>query len=125
VQRPALARKTDPFDGAATDPQAQSAAAAPAAAKPRGGKKLAVFADGDAPAAEAAPSSQGWDTIGSLAERKKENHREPKPWAGETLDGGRRAGGGEPKMAVFRDPVSFPSLPVPPLSPKSYGPRTN
>jgi checkpoint serine/threonine-protein kinase len=108
--RPALAHKTDPFgagaaEGAA-DPQAQVAATPAAAAKPRPGRKLAVFADGEAPA-EAAPSSQGWDTIGSLAERKKENRREPTPWAGETLEGGRKAGAGEPKMAVFRDPVSF------------------
>jgi checkpoint serine/threonine-protein kinase len=116
VRRPALAQRAVPSEGAAADPQASAqsaAAAAAAAAKPRGGKKLAVFADGDAPAAEGAPSSQGWDTIGSLAERKKENHREPRPWAGETLDGGRKAGVGEPKMAVFRDPVSLPSFPCP------------
>jgi checkpoint serine/threonine-protein kinase len=118
VQRPALAQKADPLEGAAVDPQA-AAPAAPAA-KPRAGKKLAVFADGDAPA-EAASSSQGWDTIGSLAERKKENRSEPRPWAGETLDGGRKAGGAEAKMAVFRDPVSL-SLRCPRETPfpKSY-----
>ncbi|KAK8049484.1 checkpoint serine/threonine-protein kinase bub1 [Apiospora phragmitis] len=47
--------------------------------------------------------SKGWDTIGSLADRKKENTMEPKPWAGETLQAGGKKSDG-PKMPVFRDP---------------------
>jgi checkpoint serine/threonine-protein kinase len=107
--RPALAAKTDPFGHSdERDPQAQDrdAAAVAAAARPKNGKKLAIFADGDNEPAKSAPSSQGWDNIGSISERRKENTHEAKPWTGEKLDGGRKIVSGQ-KMTVFRDPVSF------------------
>lgn len=111
--RPALATKTDPSHAAVrpTDPQA---------ARLSGGgglklakSKLAIFSDADAkPSAMASrgPTSKGWDTIGSLADRKKENVMEPKPWAGETLKAGGKKSA-TPKLAVFKDPVSLPSCP--------------
>ncbi|GKT41966.1 checkpoint serine/threonine-protein kinase bub1 [Colletotrichum spaethianum] len=81
-------------------------------AAPKPGKaKMAIFSDTDsAPPALASrgPSSKGWDTIGSLGDRKKENVMEPKPWAGETL----KAGGKKstaPKMAIFRDTLQSKS----------------
>jgi checkpoint serine/threonine-protein kinase len=105
TMRPALVAKTDPF--ASSDPQArdraEAVAAAARAAKPARAK-MAVFSDGTEEPQRTA-SSGSWESLGSLAERKKENTREAKPWAGETLDGGKKVGAG-PKMAVFRDPVS-------------------
>ncbi|KAK6864419.1 hypothetical protein PG995_000947 [Apiospora arundinis] len=89
--RPALAAKIDPFGAAAAaraaaDPQAAPAAASAAgpSAKPKK-NKLAIFSDADAapPVVSAMGSgSKGWDSIGSLADRKKENTMSPKPWAG-------------------------------------------
>lgn len=122
--RPALVAKTDPFAHTTDeqDPQARdrAAAATSAAARPKNGKKMAIFADGEeAPAKSAVvPPGPGWANIGSIADRKKENTHEAKPWAGETLDGGRKlvAGG---KMTVFRDPVSYVCV-YPLYSQKSY-----
>ncbi|WQF78071.1 Putative serine/threonine-protein kinase, active [Colletotrichum destructivum] len=110
--RPALAAKVDPFAAAraaaaaAADPQAPRPSSGVGGAAPKPGKaKMAIFSDTDAappPLASRGPSSKGWDSIGSLGDRKKENVMEPKPWAGETL----KAGGKKstaPKMAIFRD----------------------
>lgn len=109
--RPALAMKVDPFGAAAAssprDPQAQRQSGASRSTKPPKAK-LAIFSDADAKPSVLSTKetgSKGWDTIGSMAERKKENTIEPKPWAGETL----KAGGKKPaaeKMSVFRDAVS-------------------
>lgn len=77
-----------------------------------------VFSDADAAAQQpalgsgsSADGAKGWDSIGSLTERRKENVVEARPWVGETLKAGgkKNVGGsaaGAPKMAVFRDPVS-------------------
>ena len=111
--RLALAAKANPFassnDAPEQQPQ-QPAAPAAGAKKSKSGKpKMAIFSD-----AEAAPASQpalsggptkGWDSIGSLRDRKKENTVEAKPWAGETLKAGKKAAPKE-KMSIFRDEVS-------------------
>ena len=113
--RPALAAKVDPFVAAAAaaarDPQAprQTAGLGGQSSKPARAK-LAIFSDADAAAAAPAMSSRGsgskgWDSIGSLADRKKENTMEPKPWAGETLKAGGKKSSGA-KLAIFRDTVS-------------------
>ena len=93
----------------------------------RGGKKgkLAVFSDegvvadggGSSGVVGAGEGSSGWESIGSLAERKKENTIAPRPWAGETLKTGKtNAGAG--KMMVYKDEVSQPTfLFVDPLKP--------
>ncbi|KAK4152422.1 Enolase, C-terminal TIM barrel domain-containing protein [Chaetomidium leptoderma] len=112
--RPALAAKVDPFAAAvaaaeaARDPQAprQPGGLGGPSSKPAR-SKLAIFSDAGAPPAAPAMSSRGagdkgWDSIGSLADRKKENVMEPKPWAGETLKAGGKKSSG-PKLAVFRD----------------------
>lgn len=111
--RPALAAKMDPFGAVAVarvDPQAPrpTAGVSGGAAKP-GRAKMAIFSDTGADAQPSALSSrgegsQGWDTIGSMKERKKENAPEPKPWVGEKLSAGGKKDAA--KMAVFRDPVS-------------------
>ncbi|KAK3394714.1 Mad3/BUB1 homology region 1-domain-containing protein [Podospora didyma] len=109
--RPALAAKIDPFAAAAAaaaaaDPQAprQTSGVGGPSSKP-GRSKLTVFSDADA-APSAMPArgagSKGWDSIGSLADRKKENVVEAKPWAGETLKAGGKKSSA-PKMAIFRD----------------------
>lgn len=110
--RPALASKTDPFGSSSqpADPQAprQTSGAGGSSSRPAK-SKLAIFSDADAqqPAMSSRDTtSKGWDSIGSLADRKKENAMEPKPWAGETLKaGGKKPGSGGAKLAVFRDPV--------------------
>lgn len=116
TMRPVLAAKIDPFAAAERDPQAprQTNGLGVQTAKPTK-SKLQIFSDADASAQPSAmgsgdAGSKGWDTIGSLASRKKENAMEPKPWAGETLQAGGKKGSGL-KMAVFRDPVStFPYI---------------
>ncbi|KAI1979244.1 protein kinase [Ophidiomyces ophidiicola] len=107
--RPALAAKVDPFGttgrSASDDPQeGSSTRGAGSGAKTRSGKpKMAIFNDGDAEPSSVAPASKGWDTIGSMQERKKENTIEPRPWAGETLKAGKKPNATQ-KMAIFRDP---------------------
>lgn len=104
--RPALAAKIDPFAAASVrDPQAPSPNnSVGGTGKPKKGK-MQIFADTDgaAPAVTASPS-QGWESIGSLSDRKKENMMEPKPWAGETLKAGGKKS--STKMAIFKDEVS-------------------
>ncbi|KAF4965904.1 hypothetical protein FSARC_6340 [Fusarium sarcochroum] len=104
TMRPALAAKVDPFAAARTaDPQAQRPTSG-GAGKPAK-SKLAIFSDTDSKPS-AMPSmgagSKGWDTIGSLSDRKKENAMEAKPWVGETLEAGGKKSAA-PKMSVFRD----------------------
>ena len=73
---------------------------------------MAIFSDNEEPARPGSGSgAKGWDNIGSLVDRKKENTVEAKPWVGEKLNGGKTNGGME-KMMVFKDQVSrTPSLP--------------
>jgi checkpoint serine/threonine-protein kinase len=49
--------------------------------------------------------SGGWDSIGSLAARRKENVLEAKPWAGETLES--TVAAPKTKLAIYKDSVSF------------------
>lgn len=121
--RPALAAKTDPF--ASTRSENSQEQRAPKASKPK--SKMTIFSDAEAdqkpPALSARETgSKGWDTIGSMAERKKENTVEPKAWVGETM----KAEKPKPtaaKMAVFRDPVC--SSPVAHSRPNVDEHRTN
>lgn len=108
--RPALAAKLDPFAATASgpvDPQARGRAVGGAGRPAR--QKLAVFADGDAPQKAAGlgegEGARGWESIGSLAERKKENTVAARPWAGEKLKAG-KTNAGVPKMMIFKDEVS-------------------
>lgn len=109
--RPALAAKIDPFaitTPRPNDPQAQRQAGIGGTSTARPGKqKLAIFSDSDGPASSTRPSSggaRGWDNIGSIADRKKENTIEARPWAGETMKAGKKASG-PPKMMIFKDEV--------------------
>jgi len=111
--RPALAAKIDPFAAStprSTDPQATrpSSAVASGSTIRSGRQKLAIFSDTDVTAsalkAGMGESAKGWENIGSLQDRKKENTVEPRPWAGETLKAGKKAAGA-PKMMVFKDEV--------------------
>ena len=108
--RPALAAKLDPFATSTPrpgDPQAQRLPSSSTASR-SGRQKLAIFADADGSLAgrpDSSDSAKGWDNIGSIKERKKENVIEAKPWAGETLKAGKKVSSA-PKMMVFRDQVS-------------------
>lgn len=120
--RPALAAKTDPFGAAArpADPQAARPGAAVGAGASKPAKsKLAIFSDAGAePSALSSrgAGSRGWDTIGSMHDRKKENAMEAKPWAGETLKAGGKKNAAAAKMTVFKDPVCrFPFTPIIPM----------
>jgi len=117
--RPALVAKVDPFVASTrpADPQAPRPTNGVGGQAPKPGRsKLAIFSDADAAApalSSRGPESKGWDTIGSLKDRRKENDIEPKPWAGETLKAGGKKPSG-PKLEVFKDKVRlmFPSSPV-------------
>ncbi|KAL7892566.1 Mad3/BUB1 homology region 1 domain-containing protein [Trichoderma sp. SZMC 28014] len=108
--RPALASKMDPFSSSsqAVDTQAPRHTSGVGSSSRPTKTKLAIFSDADAqqPAMSSRDAaSKGWDSIGSLSDRKKENTMEPKPWVGETLKaGGKKPGSGGTKLAVFRDP---------------------
>lgn len=107
--RPALAAKIDPFASAprADEAHNQRSGSSSTGAKPKSGKvKMAIFNDAEQEAPPAlAGTTKGWDNIGSIRERKKENVVEAKPWAGETMKAGKRVGT-VPKMEIFKDPVS-------------------
>jgi checkpoint serine/threonine-protein kinase len=108
--RPALAAKIDPFASTPRSNDSQAARTASgsvsgASSKP-GKLKMAIFSDADnATPPATAPPSNGWQSIGSLQERKKENTVAAKPWVGETLKAGKHMGAAE-KMAIFKDQVS-------------------
>ena len=106
--RPALAAKVDPFAAAAPrDPQAPRPNSGVGGTAKSGRQKLTIFSDADneTPPPGSSGSTKGWESIGSLADRKKENVMEPKPWVGETLKAGGKKS--STKMAVFKDEVSF------------------
>ncbi|PHH78061.1 hypothetical protein CDD82_3242 [Ophiocordyceps australis] len=99
--RPALAVKPDAT--CCAEPPL-SRAANSASSRPAK-SKIEVFCDGDAqPSALGSHdgASRGWETIDSLAGRKKENTMEPKPWVGQTL----KVEGNKPTastLIVYRD----------------------
>jgi len=126
--RPALVAKLDPFALSTprqSDPQAQRLPSAVPSTSRNGRQKLAIFSDADASASGSrstmGDTSKGWDNIGSIQDRKKENVMEARPWAGETLKLGKKIGGA-PKMMVFKDEVSD-LRPI--QSPLVYDHRTN
>lgn len=106
--RAALAAKIDPFAPAPVEePQQRSGPTSSNASKSKK-PKMAIFSDADAQApVPAASSTNGWDSIGSMKERKKENTIEAQPWAGQTLKAGKKVGTAS-KMEVFKDPVGPP-----------------
>ena len=127
--RPALAAKIDPFASTprSNDSQAAQAAQDGGNGPPKTGRpKMAIFSDADnATPPPTAPTTNGWQSIGSLAERKKENTIAAKPWVGETLKAGSRVARPE-KMSIFKDKVSL--LPCPRtalLDSRIYENRTN
>ncbi|KKY25289.1 putative checkpoint serine threonine-protein kinase bub1 [Phaeomoniella chlamydospora] len=106
--RPALAARIDPFASSASrpnDPQAPRPNSGVGGGASRTGKpKMAIFSDAEGAPAEQPMGAQtkGWESIGSLKDRKKENTVEAKPWAGETMKGGKRNGHVQ-KMEIFKD----------------------
>ncbi len=110
--RAALAAKIDPFASAHRGDDSQAAqqrrgVAVSSVATSRSGKpKMAIFSDANEAQqpAPGATGNNGWDSIGSVKERKKENTVEARPWAGEKLKAGGKVGT-TPKMEVFKDPV--------------------
>ncbi len=109
--RPALAAKIDPFASTPRSeeqqpPRPTSGSGSSAPASRSGKTKMAIFSDaeGSAPQPLAVAETKGWDSIGSLQERKKENDIETRSWAGETLKAGKKVGT-VPKMAIFKDQV--------------------
>ena len=113
--RPALAARIDPFTSStptSNDPQAQppSSGLGSAGTASRSGKpKMAIFSDADGAATPEQPplgaQTKGWESIGSLRDRRKENTVEAKPWVGETLKGGSKRAGHAEKMDIFKDQV--------------------
>ncbi|CCU76158.1 mitotic spindle checkpoint component mad3 [Blumeria hordei DH14] len=105
--RPALSTKLDPFSTTvAVDPQIPTPNPV-TGVKPKVVRhKLQIFSDedGKAPVLASDVDTKGWQSIGSLSERKKENITQAKPWVGETL----KAGGKKinEKIPVFKDEVT-------------------
>ena len=109
MARPALAAKIDPF--ASSSPSTTTQQSRPTTTKKPKSSKMAIFSDSDdSSRPNSGSGSNGWDNIGSLADRKKENTREAKPWLGEKLQGGKTNGGME-KLMVFKDQVRSTSPP--------------
>ncbi|KAK2865007.1 hypothetical protein FQN49_004002 [Arthroderma sp. PD_2] len=109
--RPALAAKFDPFASSTTGQGAQAATTnrglGGSGNVSRSGKpKMAIFSDAngsdESPGTSASPGTKGWESIGSIKDRKKENTIEPTPWAGQTLKAGKKPVATQ-KMAVFKD----------------------
>ncbi|KAL8715995.1 MAG: hypothetical protein Q9220_000662 [cf. Caloplaca sp. 1 TL-2023] len=110
--RPALVAKVDPFALSTprpADAQAPRSNGIGGSSTSRGGRqKLAIFSDAELPPSSKSAfggAGKGWDSIGSINERKKENTIEARPWAGETLKAGKKASG-VPKIAIFKDELS-------------------
>jgi checkpoint serine/threonine-protein kinase len=110
VARAVLAERVDPFadGGPPRDPQAPPRQGGVGGAAKPAKAKMAIFSDADASASQpvTATTTKGWESIGSMKDRKKENTVEAKPWVGETLKAGGKKTTGAAKLAVFRDPVS-------------------
>jgi len=82
----------------------QAQVAGTAAGTSRSRPKIKVFADTEEP--EIRPGTGGWETIGTLADRKKENSIAAKPWAGEKMPmKGSTATPSTERLVVFRDEV--------------------
>ncbi|PWW75153.1 hypothetical protein C7212DRAFT_198905 [Tuber magnatum] len=129
--RPALAAK--PFGGGLSSgglggsPSAQQQPQGPQPRPKQAKQKMAIFSDGDAAPTSKAPNTiekptSGWESIGTLEQRKKENTIEARPWAGEVLkQEGVKTKSAE-KMMIFRDerrnvpPVQKNDLPTTSLS---------
>ncbi|CRK23858.1 hypothetical protein BN1723_018109, partial [Verticillium longisporum] len=119
AMRPALAAKVDPYAAAAAAAAAAENPQAPQPGQGVGGQtakpgkaKMSIFSDASAePSALSArpASSEGWDTIDSLANRKKENVMQAKPWVGETMKAGGKKSSA-PKMQIFKDTVRLASF---------------
>ncbi|KAL5424871.1 hypothetical protein PMIN06_012747 [Paraphaeosphaeria minitans] len=108
--RPALAAKVDPFATGPADAQAQSRAHIGGSSARSGKSKLAIFSDGDEPPEPGSSGrSMGWDSIESLADRKKENTPEARSWVGETLKVGKK-NTGVSKMKIFKDETTLVNL---------------
>lgn len=104
--RPALAAKVDPFSVASAAPTDPQANARTATGGPARRQKMQIFSDDGNEAPAVGEGSKGWENIGTMAERKKENTVAARPWAGEKLNVGSRQNHGVPKMPIFKDEVS-------------------
>ena len=112
--RPALAAKIDPFAVSATrsvDPQApRPSSGIGGSSACRGGRqKLTIFSDTEISESSTkitlGNNAKGWDNMGTIAERKKENVVGPRPWTGETLSTGRKSNCAA-KFGIYKDKVS-------------------
>lgn len=104
--RSALSIKIDPFAPAPRDEPQQRPSSAASTNKPKK-QKMAIFSDAstDTPPPVTAASTNGWDSIGSIRDRKKENTAEAQSWSGQTLKAGKKVGSST-KIEIFKDPVS-------------------
>ena len=110
--RPALAAKIDPFSASTPLPvnaRAPRPSGVGGTSTSRSGRqKLTVFSDAEGPASSTQPlfngDARGWEDIGTITERKKENNLGAKPWIGETMKTGKKPHS-TPKMAIFKDEV--------------------
>lgn len=105
--RAALAAKSEPFSMMSpptADPQATSRQAASSNTKKQ---KMQIFTDdGEAASSASEKRLTGWESLGSIAERRKENVQAAQPWTGSKLGPAIKQNAGIPKMEIFKDQVS-------------------
>ncbi|KAK7204640.1 Mad3/BUB1 homology region 1-domain-containing protein [Myxozyma melibiosi] len=114
VLRPALATKELTVVEREDNPQQQRSGAGMAdGASSRPREKMAIFADPDGSAGVNPERSGGWESIGSIAERRKENTMESRPIEGETMKMMSRlppSSASREKMPIFKDTSSSSTL---------------
>lgn len=103
IARPALATKHDPFSSSSAQAAQHNVAGGTKRSK---SGKMQIFADPETSSQPGSTdTSDTWQEIGTLTDRKKENYVAPRPMAGERLNVG-KTNGGVQKMMIFRDTVS-------------------
>lgn len=104
--RSALSTKLDPFAPPPRDEPQQRQVQTANTSKPKK-QKMAIFSDAsiETPPPVNTASTNGWDNISSIKDRKKENTVEAQSWSGQTLKGGKKVGSST-KIEIFKDPVS-------------------
>ncbi|KAJ8098356.1 Mad3/BUB1 homology region 1-domain-containing protein [Lipomyces tetrasporus] len=104
VVRPALATKELAVVEREANPQQQQSLQPRLTEPSRPRAKMSIFVDPDGTASGSADHSGGWESIGTIAERRKENSMDARPWDGETMRMNQvPSTATREKLTIFRD----------------------
>ncbi|KAK9322103.1 Mad3/BUB1 homology region 1-domain-containing protein [Lipomyces orientalis] len=104
IVRPALATKELAVVEREANPQQQQSLQPRQTESSRPRAKMSIFVDPDGTAAGTADRSGGWESIGTIAERRKENSTDARPWDGETMKMHQvQSNATREKLTIFRD----------------------